>query len=154
VGEEDDAAAVHAVVGDGRGEVGLPCPIRAGEGEPSPRVVGIDVRDIVGLAELGLAYLGVGESVGFQIVEAEAGEVAEVAVGEKTLVLLVFEARFLALAGGDGAEVGVAYGNVGAYPAAPAAKLAPAVGVVRLIVGWDMPAVPDRTGGGEIAEYL
>ena len=132
----------------------LPCAVRAGEGEPSPRVVGVDARDVVGLAKLGLAYLGVGEAVGVEVLEAEAGEVAEVAVGEEPVALLVFEAGFLALAGGDGAEVGVAYGDVGADPTVTAAKLAPAVGVVRLIVGGDMPAVADRTGGGEIAEYL
>ena len=154
VGEEDDAAAVHAVVGDGRGKVSLARAVRAGEGEPSPRVVGVDSRDVVGLAELGLAYLGVGEAVGVEVLEAEAGEMAEVAVSEEPFALLVFEARFLALAGSDGAEVGVADGDVGADPTVTAAKLASAIGVVRLIVGGDMPTVADRTGGGETAEYL
>ena len=74
--------------------------------------------------------------------------VAEVAVGEESVVLLSFEARFLALAGGDGTEVLVADGNVGAGPSAPVAQLALAVGVVRLLFGRHVVAATDRPGGG------
>ena len=80
---------------------------------------------------------------------------AEVAVREQTLALLVFEAGFLALAGGDGTEFRVTDGDVGADPSTPVAQLAPAVGVFRLFFRRDIPATADRhCGGREIAEYL
>jgi hypothetical protein len=97
---------------------------------------------------LRFAYLRIGKAVGFQAVEAEAGEVAKVAVGEESVSLLVFEAQLLALAGGDGAEVRVADGNTGTDPSAPVADLARIVRVVRLLFGRDVPATTDRTGGG------
>ena len=81
--------------------------------------------------------------------------VAKVAVGEESFVLLSFEAGLLALAGGDGAEVSVANGDVGADPSDSVAQLAPVVGVVRLFFGRrDVLSTADRPGGGEIAEYL
>ena len=136
------------MVGDGCGQVSLAHAVWTGEGKPSPWVVGVDPRHVVCLAKLRFAYLRIGEAVGLKVLESEASEVAEVAVGEESFVLLAFEARFLALAGGDGAEIRVADGNVGTDPTAPIADLAPAVGVVRLLFGRDVPATTDRTGGG------
>ncbi len=105
--EEDGVSKGDAVVGEGRGEVGLARTGGAGEHEPAGRVLGEGAGGIDGGGEGGV---GAGPALRIEGFEGEAGEGADVGEAGEALAALVFTLLEDTVAGFGAAEAGVVDG--------------------------------------------